>query len=122
MLRARLAHWRSVRPLPVVTVAALLRGGAVAVLLAAAALPARGLLQEAEWITRPAACPRLDRWTGDCVYTARADGLTLERAAAALGRPSADLIATNPDVPAVRPLRRGAQIAIPPRPLLKIAR
>ena len=121
-LRRRLARWLAVRPLPVVTAAAILRGGTGAVLLAVATLPGREIVTRAGWLDRPVTCRRLDRWTGGCLYIARSDGLTLERVAAALDRPIADLADANPDLPPLRPLRHGAQIVIPLHPFLKTAR
>lgn len=121
-IRERVVHWRAVRPLPVVTAVALMRGSVFAILLAMAVLPARELVTQAGGLDRAVSCPRLDRWTGGCVYTLRADGLSLERVALALGRPPDDLAAANPTVAPGRLLRRGARIVIPLHPFLKIAR
>lgn len=121
-LKKRLAHWRAVRPLPVVAVAALLRSSLVGILLTAAALPARELGIHLGWLDRPASCPRLDHWGGSCAYTTRSNSLTLERIAAAVGRPLADLAAANPKTPLRSALPRGAQVAIPTRPLINTAR
>ena len=117
-LKARIMHWRAVRPLPYVIVVALALGGGLAVPVVAGAPLAYELAMETGWLPRSVECARLDRWASDCTYTTRADGFTALEAAEYLHMPLGDLEQLDFSLLPNRPLPRGTPIQVPPRPIL----